>query len=211
MRAVQLISKKLQEFPLGTPFTSKDLIGLGNEANIRKILERLVKQEKIMRVARGIYTRPKMNRYVGTIPPSLETVLETLTASTGEVFQVQGAEAAHQLGLSTQVPVKPIFLTNGRSRMFSIGNIGVQLRRVSPKKLILAGTPAGIAISALWYLTKEEISFRTIEKIEHVLSSEEFQKLLAVKASLPSWVTTLITNYQQQMKTENEKSSSKFS
>lgn len=200
MRVTQHIRNKLEEIPLGTPFTSKELIGIGNETNIRKVLERLVKEEEIIRVTRGIYARPKISRYVGPVPPSLEAVLETITASTGEVFQVHGAEALRQLGLSTQVPVKPMFLTNGRSRILSIGNIAVKLKKVSPRKLILAGTLAGIAISALWYLTKEEISLKTIERIEHVLPPEEFKKLVAVKASLPSWVTAIITNYQQQMK-----------
>ncbi|MBS0289758.1 MAG: type IV toxin-antitoxin system AbiEi family antitoxin domain-containing protein [Proteobacteria bacterium] len=212
MRVAQHIRHKLEGIPLGQPFTSKELIGLGEESNIRKVLERLVKEEEIIRVTRGIYVRPKISRYVGRVPPSLEAVLETISTSTGEVFQVHGAEAVRQLGLSTQVPVKPLFLTNGRSRILSIGNIEVKLRKVSQRKLILAGTLAGIAVSALWYLTKEEISLKTIERIEQVLPAEEFEKLTAVKASLPSWVTLLITNYQQQMKNKNtnEKPSNKL-
>lgn len=206
MRVAQHIRNKLAEIPLGKPFASRELVGLGKESNIRKVLERLVKEEEVIRVTRGIYVRPKISRYVGRVPPSLEAVLETITTSTGEVFQVHGAEAVRQLGLSTQVPVKPMFLTNGRSRILSIGNIEVKLRKVSHRKLILAGTLAGIAVSALWYLTKEEISLKTIERIEQVLPAEEFEKLTAVKASLPSWVTLLITRYQQQRKNKNEES-----
>jgi len=209
MRVAQHIRHKLEGIPLGKPFTSRELIGLGEESNIRKVLERLVKEEEIIRVTRGIYVRPKISRYVGRVPPSLEAVLETIATSTGEVFQVHGAEAVRQLGLSTQVPVKPLFLTNGRSRILSIGNIEVKLRKVSPRKLILAGTLAGIAVSALWHLTKEEISLKTIERIEQVLPAEEFEKLTAVKASLPSWVTLLITNYQQKMKHKNTNEKSK--
>lgn len=197
MGVTQHIRNKLEEIPLGMPFTSRELIGLGKESNIRKVLERLVKEEEIIRVMRGIYARPKISRFVGRVPPPLESVLETITASTGEVFQVHGAEAVRQLGLSTQVPVKPMFLTNGRSRTLSVGNIEVKLKKVSQRKLILAGTLAGIAISALWYLTKEEISLKTLERIEQVLPANEFEKLTAVKASLPSWVAALITSYQQ--------------
>lgn len=206
MRVAQHIRHKLEGIPLGQPFTSKELIGLGEESNIRKVLERLVKKEEIIRVTRGIYARPERSRYVsGPIPPSIEVVLETVAASTGETFQHHGAEAVRQLGLSTQAPVKPIYLTNGRSRILSIGNIEVKLRKVSQRKLILAGTLAGIAISALWYLTKEEISLNTIERIEHQLPSEEFKKLVEVKASLPSWVTAIITSYEQKKKYNYEK------
>lgn len=206
MRVVQHIRHKLEEIPLGKPFTSRELIGLGKESNVRKVLERLVKEEEIIRVSRGIYARPKRSRYVkGPIPPSVEAVLKTITSSTGETFQYHGAEAVRQLGLSTQAPVKPIFLTNGRSRILSIGNIDIKLRKVSQRKLILAGTLAGIAISALWYLTKEEISLKTIERIEDKLPLEEFKKLVEAKASLPSWVTVIITSYLQKKKYNNEK------
>lgn len=206
MRVAQRIRHKLEGIPLGKPFTSKELIGLGEESNIRKVLERLVKEEEIIRVSRGIYARPERSRYVnGPIPPSVEAVLKTIASSTGESFQYQGAEAVRQLGLSTQAPVKPIFLTNGRSRTLSIGNIKIKLKKVSQRKLILAGTLAGIAISALWYLTKEEISVETIERIEHELPPEEFKKLVEVKASLPSWVTAIITSYEQEKKYNDEK------
>lgn len=198
MRVAQLIRNKLEEIPLGAPFTSRELIGLGKESNIRKVLERLVKEEEIIRMTRGIYARPNRSRYVsGPVPPSIDEVLKTISSLTGEIFQYHGAEAVRQLGLSTQAPVKPIFLTNSRSRTLSIGNIEVELRRVSQRKLILAGTLAGIAISALWYLNKEEISLKTLERIEQVLPPEEFKKLIEVKTSMPSWVTALITSYEQ--------------
>lgn len=207
MRVAQHIRNKLEEIPLGTPFTSRELIGLGKESNIRKVLERLVKEEEIIRMTRGIYARPKRNPYVSSpVPPSIEEVLKTITSQTGETLQYHGAEAVRQLGLSTQAPVKPIFLTNGRSRILSIGTIEVKLKKVSQRKLILAGTLAGIAISALWYLNKEEISLKTLERIEHVLPPEEFKKLIEVKASLPSWVTALITSYEQKKKYNDEKS-----
>lgn len=207
MRVAQHIRNKLEEFPLGTLFTSKEFVGIGNESNIRKVLERLVKEKEIIRVSRGIYARPERSRYVrGFVPPSVETVLKTIALSTGETFQYHGAEAVRQLGLSTQVPVNPIFLTNGRSRILSIGNIKVKLQRVSQRKLILADTLAGIAISALWFLNKEEISLKTIEKIEHELPPEEFKKLIEAKVSLPSWVTALITSYEQKKKYIYEKS-----
>ena len=206
MRVVQHIRNKLGEIPLGTPFSSKELIGFGNESNIRKVLERLVKEKEIIRVMRGIYARPKISRFVGPVPPSLEAVLESISSSTGEIFQVHGAEAVRQLGLSTQASVQPIFLTSGRSRTITIGNIEVKLKNVSHRKLLFAGTLAGIGVSALWYLTKEEITLKTIEKIEKALTPEKFNKLLQAKASMPSWVTAVIISYEQQKKTKRGKS-----
>lgn len=205
MSVVQQIIAKVEKIPLGTPFTPREFISLGNRTNVGKILERLTIAGKIKRVRRGIYICPKFNRYVGEVPPSIYEVLQTITATTGETLQVQGAEAARQLSLSTQAPVRESFLTSGRSRKILINNQEVKLRHVSPKKLVLAGTQAGIAITALWYLGKEEVTIRTLETIRSRVEAEEFQALLNHKKLMPAWMATVVSRYEQQMnKQSNE-------
>jgi hypothetical protein len=199
MSVVQQILARVEKIPLGTPFTPREFISLGNRINVGKILERLTIAGKIKRVRRGIYICPKFSRYVGEVPPSIYEVLQTITAITGETLQVQGAEATRQLGLSTQAPVRESFLTSGRSRKILINNQEVKLRHVSPKKLVLAGTQAGIAITALWYLGKEEVTIRTLEAIENRLEAKEFQALLNHKKLMPAWMATVVSRYEQQM------------
>lgn len=198
MSVVQQILSRVEKIPLGTPFTPREFISLGNRINVGKILERLTLAGKIKRVRRGIYICPKFSRYVGEVPPSIYEVLQTITATTGETLQVQGAEAARQLGLSTQAPVRESFLTSGRSRKIVINNQEVKLRHVSPKKLVLAGTQAGIALTALWYLGKEEVTIRTLETIESRLEAKEFQALLNHKKLMPAWMATVVSRYEQQ-------------
>lgn len=156
----------------------------GNEITF-KILERLVKIREIKRIRRGIYVRPQISPYVGPVTPSIESIVKTIVSSADEVLQIHGAEAARQLGLSTQVPVKPTFLTNGRSRKLSVGKIEIEFKRASSKKLVLAGTQAGLAISALWYLVKENIS------------AKEFEKFLKKKLNMPFWMSTVVASYKQ--------------
>lgn len=210
MSVVQRILAKVEKIPLGTPFTPREFITLGSRINVGKILERLTIAGKIKRVRRGIYVCPEFSRYVGEVPPSTHAVLQTITATTGETLQVQGAEAARQLGLSTQAPVRESFLTSGRSRKILINNQEVKLRHVSPKKLVLAGTQAGIAITALWYLGKEQVTIRTIETIKNRIEVKEFQTLLNHKKLMPAWMATVVSRYEQQMnKQSNEQSTKK--
>lgn len=204
MSVVQQILAKVENIPLGTPFTPREFISLGNRINVGKVLERLTIAGKIKRVRRGIYVCPEFSRYVGEVPPSTHAVLKTITATTGEVLQVQGAEAARQLGLSTQAPVRESFLTSGRSRVILINNQEIKLKHVSPKKLVLAGTQAGIAITALWYLGKEEVTIQTLKTIKGRLEPEEFQTLLNYKKLMPAWMATVISCYEQMNKQFNE-------
>lgn len=199
MSVNQQIIAKVEQIPLGKPFTPHEFISLGNRINVGKILERLTIAGKIKRVSRGIYVCPKVNRYVGEVPPSTHAVLKTITAITGEVLQVQGAEAAKQLGLSTQAPVRESFLTSGRSRKILINNQEIKLKHVSPRKLVLAGTQAGIAITALWYLGKEEVTIKTLESIKNRIDIEEFHRLLNHKQFMPAWMATVVSSYEKQM------------
>ncbi len=196
MSVVQQIVGKLEKIPLGTPFTHREFIALGNHRNIGKVLERLVISGKVKRVRRGVYVCPKHNPHVGEVPPSIYEVVKVITATTGETLQVQGAEAAKLLGLSTQAPVKVTYITSGRTRKIRIGKQEVQFRHVSPKKLILAGTQAGIAITALWYLGKEEVTIKVIEKIRKRITIEEFEKFLSTKECMPAWMAYVVSSYE---------------
>nr|EES51964.1 MAG: conserved hypothetical protein [Leptospirillum ferrodiazotrophum] len=93
------------------------------------------------------------------------------------------------MGLSTQVVLKEVFLTSGRSRKIQLENgREIVLRHVAPRKLVLAGRPAGVALTALWYLGKKGVSTETIHQIRRRLSSEEFEVLKKEAHLMPAWM-----------------------
>lgn len=107
---------------------------------------------------------------------SLEEIVRL--KSEGETTGITGAEAVQKLGLSTQVILKEVFLTSGRSRKIQLENgREIVLRHVAPRKLVLAGRTAGVALTALWYLGKKGVSTETIRQIRRRLPSEEFEVL----------------------------------
>lgn len=172
--------------PLGEPFTPAEFLDLGARKSVAMILARLAKTDLLKRVTRGFFVRPRISQVVGRISPTPLKVAELI--STGEIIQVQGAEAARRLELTTQVPMAPIFVTPGPSRMFHMGKLAVELRHISQRKLLLAGRPAGIALTVMWYLGKREVTPRIVGKIRRKLSEEEFEALKSVMASMPPWM-----------------------
>jgi hypothetical protein len=195
---VKCIKERISQLPVGEPFSSKELVGFGTRAAVDQNLSRLVKRGEVMRVTRGVYVRPKQSKYVGAVTPEPLKVAHAKVLTAKESVQVHGAEAARQFGFTTQVPTTPLFYTSGSNRRFRVGNLRVKLKHVSARKLTFAGTPAGNALSALWYVGKENISDGLIEKIKEKLTASEFEKLKAAKSIMPAWMADAFYRYEQQ-------------
>ena len=186
------IRQRIEEIPVGEPFTPAVLLGCGTRASVDQTLSRLVKAGMIERVARGVFVRPEVSRFVGKVMPEPQRVAETIAKATGAVVQVHGAEAVRRLELSTQVPTQPMFATSGPSRRVRMGKMEIRLQHVCQRKLALAGRPAGLALAAMWYLGKKEVTPGLVEKIRRKLGSSEFEILKSARSSMPAWMSDAI-------------------
>lgn len=139
---------------------------------------------------------PKTSLLVGkVVPPDTKAVVRVIAEKNNSQVEIQGAEAAWRLGLTTQVPARPVFETTGRTRAMKVGNKEVILKHVSPRKLTLAGRPAGLALSALYYLGKRGVSEKVIDTIRKRIPAEEFDALK--NAQLPIWMANFISRYER--------------
>jgi hypothetical protein len=197
MSAIQQVRTRLEGMPPGEPFPTSAFLDLGARATIDQALARLVKAGVIERLARGVFARPKENRFVGKMLPSPLSVAQAIARNSGAVVGVHGAEALRRFGLSTQVPAQPVFYTTGPSRRFELGQMEVTLKHVAPRKLALAGRPAGLALSALWYLGKGGVTPEVIETIARKLEPEELRKLREAKAVMPAWMSDAFHRYDE--------------
>ena len=130
--------------PEGAPVSAKSLLHLGNREAVDQALSRLSERGQLIRAGRGVYLRPIASRF-GTRAPSVEQAVEALAAQRGEIIVPNGAAAANALGLTTQVPVRSVYLTSGRSRTMTLGKQLVELRHAPRWQLALADRPAQAA------------------------------------------------------------------
>ncbi|MFB1487253.1 MAG: DUF6088 family protein [Thiocapsa sp. C3-sup] len=137
--------------PKGTPVAAKSLLHLGNRAAVDQALARLAERGKLLRAGRGVYLLPVTSRF-GTRAPSVEQAVEAIAAQRGEIIVSSGAAAANNLGLTTQVPVRLVYLTSGRTRKMSLGKQIVELRHAPRWQLAMPHQPAGQAVRALAWL-----------------------------------------------------------
>ena len=186
MSTAETIRKRVLRTQRGEPFTNTRFLKLGSRAAVDKTLSRLVEEGVIQRIARGIFMRPKKSRFIGNVMPNVAKVVEVVARDHGETIQIHGAEAARRFKLSTQVPTVPVFYTSGPSRELKVGNLTVKLKHASHRKLHLAGKRPGLALSALWYLGKNNVNTDVVNTIRQGLTAEEFETLRHTE--MPAWM-----------------------
>ncbi len=196
MSTAETIRKHILRIQRGVPFTNSRLLKLGSRASVDKTLCRLINDGIIQRIARGVFVRPKESRFIGNVMPDISKVMEVIARDHGETIQIHGAEAARRFKLSTQVPTMPVFNTNGLTREITVGNLTVKLRHVSHRKLLLAGKPAGLALSALWYLGKSSVNSNVIGAIQAGLTAKEFEILK--NTDMPGWMANALEKYDKE-------------
>lgn len=185
------ILEQARERPEGTPLFARELLRLGSRAAVDQALSRLVKLGQLLRAGRGIYVRPVETRF-GVRPPSVPTVLENLAAVKGETVVPHGAAAANALGLTTQVPVRTVYLTSGRSRRLSLGAQSIELRHAPPWQLVLPKGRAGQAIRALAWFGRERAK-EAVQSLRGKLSETELTELASAQGRLPTWVAMQVS------------------
>ncbi|PJR91711.1 hypothetical protein CN878_19015 [Ochrobactrum sp. 695/2009] len=172
--------------PEGAPVSAKSLLHLGNRAAVDQALSRLAERGQLIRAGRGVYLRPVKSRF-GTRSPSVEQAVEALASQRGEVIVSSGAAAANTLGLTTQVPVRSVYLTSGRSRKMNLGKQVVELRHAPRWQLALANRPAGEAVRALAWLGPEKAE-AALMALKRKLPQATFNELVAAAPQLPTWL-----------------------
>ncbi|WHS96476.1 DUF6088 family protein (plasmid) [Sinorhizobium kummerowiae] len=175
-----------EQMPEGSPLSAKSLLHLGNRAAVDQALSRLTERGELIRAGRGIYMRPVKSRF-GSPPPTVEQAVEAVAQQRGEIIVSSGAAAANALGLTTQVPVRSVYLTSGRSRTMNLGKQSVELKHVPRWQLALADRPAGVAVRALAWLGPEKAE-EALSRIKRKLPPAEFGELVAAAPQFPTWL-----------------------
>ncbi len=147
-------------------------------------LTRLTKERLLLRIGRGVYAFPVQGRF-GARPPSSESVVEAIEAASGEVVVASGATEANALGLTTQVPIKELFLTSGPYRRLHLGNREIELKHGNRFQLFMGKLPACKAIPALLWLGPGQAP-TVMQTLRTKLEVAQWEAVRAARAVLPS-------------------------
>jgi hypothetical protein len=186
------IFERMKKAKRGLVFFASDFTAYSNSKTSSKALARLTKQGKIMRVGRGIYTIPRKSKFFGRVSSGIEEIVRGIARRDKVRIMPSGLFAENLLGLSTQVPMKIVYLTDGTPRKLMIGKTPLIFKKTTPKNLATWGEVTGLVIQALKSIRKERISDYEIEKVVNILKKEN-PKYLANDIKLaPEWIREIM-------------------
>ncbi|MBL7968432.1 MAG: type IV toxin-antitoxin system AbiEi family antitoxin domain-containing protein [Prolixibacteraceae bacterium] len=188
----ELIAELVSSRPRGALFFPEDFEDTGSSVAVRKALQRLVNKGSIRRVAHGIYVLPKESSYIGEVMPSAEEVADAIAIRDKIRITPTGVYALYALGLSTQIPLKLVFLTDGAARTINVGKRTIKLKRTTPKNLMAKGRISSLVIQALREIGKDMIRPDELQQILKLLRKEDQQLLKHDVKLAPEWIKQIM-------------------
>ncbi len=170
-----------------------DFLDLGTQAAVRQALSRLVRQGNIRRVRRGLYELPRMGTLL--MEPMVQSPDELVRAwarKNGLRVVPSGAHAANMLGLSTQVPAKIVYYTNGRTKTVKLGPYSIRLLNRGPKTMDVGGQTAPLVFQALRHLGRAGVTQEVIDRLRSTLSQTDKAELRGNLRYATAWLVPVI-------------------
>jgi hypothetical protein len=177
-------------------FSTQDLLAGGRLGTSRPALDialkRLVDEGALMRAGRGVFAVPERHAVLGNLPLKLESVAAAIARRSGDTMLPSGAESANRLGLSTQVPGRPVFYTTGRTSRRIAGTQRYELRHRTPR-LAQADPKVAAIIEALRTLGKSRAKDPSVvRQLQRSLSDSDKARLRAQAHLGPGWMQPIL-------------------
>ncbi len=186
------IEKSIRSKPKGSLVLPDDFSSYGSAEAIRKALGRLEKKQLILRVAQGIYVRPKISTFIGPLLPTAEEVADAIAKRDHIRALPTGSYALNALGLSTQVPMNIVLLTDGSPRELKVGKRKIKFKKTTPKNLMAKGKISRLAIQALKELGNGKVGEQEKKRIIELLKQEDKKVLKHDIALAPVWIQKIM-------------------
>lgn len=179
---------RIRQNGAGWVFTPGDFVDLGSRVAIAIALTRHKKAKVIRQLARGLYDQPKADPQLGQLSPSTDAIIAALKRHAAIRIQPTGAYAANLLGLSTQVPMKLVFLTDGPNRLLHVGKQTLQFKRTTPRNMATADRITGSVIQALRYFGSRQVDDTLIAQLRQRLTEDDKHQLWQDLGFVPTWM-----------------------
>ena len=173
----------------GWAFFKNDFLDLGSTDAVDQALSRLMKRQRIRRVKRGIYDYPKYSKLLGqNLSPDVDQVAHALARKFGWTIQVSGNTALNILGLSSQVPTRYLYLSDGASRSYQVGNQELRFKKTRLKDIGLKYPESALLVQAIKALDKRPLSAQARRRVRAYFSAIAGKRILKDTRYTTAWV-----------------------
>lgn len=189
-----LIRSRVLRLKSGRIVGPADFDRLGSRAAVDQALSRLARSGVLRRITRGLYERPRIHPTLGPLLPSVDAAARALAKRNRWHLQVAGGYAANLLGLTDQVPVRTVYLTDGRSHVVRFGNQELVFRHTTPRNMATAGRISGLVIQALRYVKRSRVDARVVDRLRARFTRTDRSVLRRDASLAPAWIGEILRN-----------------
>jgi len=186
------VVKRIEQEGRGKVIFPSDFISISNTENIKKVLLRLEQKERLVRLSRGIYLYPKLDKELGILQPSIEDIAKAIAKRDRARIVPTGVLALNKLGLSTQVPMKVVYLTDGAPRSIQLGKHSIKFKKTTPKNLMARGEISSLVIQALREIGKDNATEEQLTRIHDLLLKEDTEDIIHDSQVAPAWIARIL-------------------
>ena len=168
---------------------------LGTPRRVQKAMEQLVAKGNLIRVTRGIYCYPRIDKIygLGPISPSIEDIAKAIARKDKANLVPTGEYAQYILGLTQQMPMNVVYLTDGVSRKLVLdGGMTIQFRRSSPKTFKFRNKTAMLVNNALRSIGKKDVTQEQLDSITSILNNQNPSAVLQDLDNMPAWIKLIV-------------------
>ena len=193
MNYKQKILNRIDSFEPKQVFIANDFFDIAGYETVRSILNRLVEDKEIIRIMKGIYYKPKYIELIGEYEaPSVNEVANAIARKYNWTIAPSGNTALNLLGLSTQVPAKWTYISDGRYASFSFGNATIEFKRRNNGEISKMSTLTAMVIQSVKAIGKDKITSEQIDYLRGKLSEKEKFELIEDSKTTSAWVYGVI-------------------
>lgn len=173
----------------GWAFSQKDFSDLGGRSTIDNALARLLKKGAIRRLLRGLYDYPRHSEFLGgQLSPDLNQAARALARKFGWRIQPSGAAAMNIIGLSTQVPAKVTYLSDGPNKSYQVENTTLVFENTALKDSGFKLPESSLIVQSLKSMGTNHVTDEALNRIRKWLKPELRSKVLKDTRSTASWI-----------------------
>lgn len=190
----QIIRDRVARFKKGSLFTVRDFEDLDNDGLVTRTLSRLQKEGIIVRVATGIYMNPQKTQF-GILYPTIDQIAHKIAERDKAQIMPTGDTATNILGLSTQVPMNAVYITNGAKRRVQVGKRNIVFKNAVQKNFQFKGRLLPLIIIALKDLGENQVTDEIKNKIGELLLESNAEERATMMHDLylsPVWIKEML-------------------
>ena len=184
------VRARIEEATPGDIFIPADFSDLAEPRKITMCLSRLHEDGTLEKVKRGVYMKPRFSKLLNRpVPPREDAVAKAIARNHGWTIVPCGDTALNMLGLSTQIPVVWLYVSDGPYKTYETDGIRLQFKHTDRKsELIGVSESTALIIQALRAFGKDNLDSQTISKLSGRLNEKEKYQILQEIRYITAWI-----------------------